>query len=257
VQVLPPQHDMKDIFSIRESLRFGWHTVRTQSALVFQVVLILLGLQVLESIIQKVLQDTPLGFVAGVALSVLIFFVSVGATIVTLRLARGESAHLKELLPPWRVVGRSLLASALSMGIMLAPLALAGVVCAGLVFMFVGHLNFQSTAQFFALFSPTLGSSVFGMALAVIMALGLSGMFYLAARLAVVRFTVLEGPGVVKSVREGWSLTRGSTGKVFLFLTALIAINVLGMLALFVGLLVTLPVSLIAYAYIYEKLKTR
>ncbi len=60
----------------------------------------------------------------------------------------------------------------------------------------------------------------------------------------------------VEAVRESYRLTRPHLLQLFLFTLALAVLNIVGLLALGVGLLVTIPVSLIAMASVYRKLIT-
>lgn len=56
---------------------------------------------------------------------------------------------------------------------------------------------------------------------------------------------------------ESARLTRGSRVQLFLFGIVLTLINLLGMLALFIGLLVTVPVSLLASVHVYRTLSKK
>lgn len=58
----------------------------------------------------------------------------------------------------------------------------------------------------------------------------------------------------VDALKESYRLARPHLAKLFLLMLALIGINLLGLLALVVGLLVTIPVSLITVAHIYRTL---
>ncbi len=80
---------------------------------------------------------------------------------------------------------------------------------------------------------------------------------YLALRFSMARFAVLEGAHITESLRKSSRLTHGHKWKLLWFFLVLGVINLLGALALAVGLLVTIPVSLIAYAHVYLKLKNR
>lgn len=63
-----------------------------------------------------------------------------------------------------------------------------------------------------------------------------------------------KGMKPMQALRTSWAMTRGTTWDLFAF--ALIAglINIAGALALMIGLLITVPVTLIALAFIYRKL---
>ena len=77
---------------------------------------------------------------------------------------------------------------------------------------------------------------------------------YMMLRLSMVRFVVVDGAGVRKSLDISSRLTEGVKWKLLWFFIVLILLNILGMLCLLVGLLVTLPVSVLAYAHVYTKL---
>lgn len=60
--------------------------------------------------------------------------------------------------------------------------------------------------------------------------------------------------GPIETLKESYRLTKGHLLQLFLFGLAFIGINLVGALLLFVGLLVTVPVTLIAAAHVYRKL---
>ena len=78
---------------------------------------------------------------------------------------------------------------------------------------------------------------------------------FVAVRLSMVRFEVIDGAGIRESLNKSWALTAGHFWRLFLFMLALIVLNVLGAALLMVGLLVSIPVTMLAYAHVYQKLK--
>lgn len=58
----------------------------------------------------------------------------------------------------------------------------------------------------------------------------------------------------VDSIKKSWEMTKGVKWNLFLFGFLLGLINVLGFLALLIGLLITVPLTLVANAYVYRKL---
>lgn len=64
-----------------------------------------------------------------------------------------------------------------------------------------------------------------------------------------------KGVGPFEAMRQSWEMTRGSFWNLFLLGLALCAINILGMLALFFGLLITVPLSVVAVGYAYRRLE--
>ncbi len=61
--------------------------------------------------------------------------------------------------------------------------------------------------------------------------------------------------GAFEAMRLSWEMTRGSCWNLFLFSLLLGAINILGMIALFIGLLITVPLSVVAIGYVYRRLE--
>lgn len=79
---------------------------------------------------------------------------------------------------------------------------------------------------------------------------------YLALRLQFYSFYVVDkNAGVTDSLKMSWNATKGKTLDIFVFMLLLIGLNILGALALLVGLLITIPVSFVAYTLFYRKLQ--
>lgn len=60
--------------------------------------------------------------------------------------------------------------------------------------------------------------------------------------------------GVVDALNKSWEMTKGVKMNLFLFGIILALINLVGLCALVVGLLLTIPLSMVATAYVYRKL---
>lgn len=58
----------------------------------------------------------------------------------------------------------------------------------------------------------------------------------------------------VDALKQSWEMTKGHKWNLFLFGILLGLINVLGFLCLLVGLLITVPLSMVVNAYVYRKL---
>ncbi len=79
----------------------------------------------------------------------------------------------------------------------------------------------------------------------IILAVGL--MFY--------SYLIIDlGLGPIKALKKSWAISRGVKWRLFGFSILAGLINILGALLLLVGLLITLPTTLIATAYVYRKL---
>lgn len=80
--------------------------------------------------------------------------------------------------------------------------------------------------------------------------------FILATVLIFTSYLVMDrNLGPIEAIKESARITKGNRWNLFFLLLALLGINILGLLAVFVGLLVSAPVSLIAMAYAYRKLQ--
>ncbi|MEK7109450.1 MAG: DUF975 family protein [Patescibacteria group bacterium] len=86
---------------------------------------------------------------------------------------------------------------------------------------------------------------------------------YLALRFSMVRFAILDlpaqagGAGITESLHRSGRLTRGHKWHLLWFFLTLAGMNIIGLLLLYVGLLVTVPVSGLAWAHVYLKLKNK
>lgn len=61
--------------------------------------------------------------------------------------------------------------------------------------------------------------------------------------------------GPIEAIKESWRITDGHKWQLLLFVLAIVGINLLGLLALLVGLLVTIPVSALAAVHVYRFLE--
>ena len=66
-----------------------------------------------------------------------------------------------------------------------------------------------------------------------------------------------ERTGPIDAIQRSWDLTRGRTMDLLVFFIVLVGLNLLGVVCLGVGLLVTVPISGLAMAYIYRELKPK
>jgi uncharacterized membrane protein len=77
----------------------------------------------------------------------------------------------------------------------------------------------------------------------------------LAVGLGFVPYLVVErGLGPIEAMKESWRITKGHKWQLFLLLLALLGINLLGALALVVGIFVAVPVTMIAFTHAYRTL---
>ena len=82
---------------------------------------------------------------------------------------------------------------------------------------------------------------------------------YLAVRLQFYKFLVVEHENMkpTDALKESMKITKGHFWKLFGFILLIAIFNLCGLLLLGVGLLITIPVSVLAHAYLYKKLSTQ
>ncbi|MDB5225208.1 MAG: hypothetical protein JWL87_160 [Candidatus Adlerbacteria bacterium] len=239
---------MTNIFSIKESVVFGWHKVKAHSGLVFGVVVTMILFQFFSSAIQSALEDSgPAFFLASVVFSVVSIVLGAGMTVIFLRLARGDHAHYRDLVPKLGLVWKYFCSGLLAGLISFLPLLVGGLLALGIL-VATGSVNFSE--------GPWQGSVVAVVAAALIGVVALVGAFYLSLRYSMSRLAVIDGAGIIESIDKSSKLTHGVKGQLVLFILALIGLNLLGLLALVVGLLVTIPITAFAFAHVYLKLKS-
>jgi uncharacterized membrane protein len=75
---------------------------------------------------------------------------------------------------------------------------------------------------------------------------------YVGIRLQFVGFRILEGDGPLDAITNSWKLTEGNILELLIFDLLLLGILIAGVLALFVGVLVAMPVAGLALANMYR-----
>ncbi len=166
-------------------------------------------------------------------------------------------------------IGSSASNPAQSMGVMVALTTLASLVV-GLV-LEMGLLNIAlkshdspeslqvSDAWTYVPFLQYLGVKLLG-TLIVIIGLLLLIIPGIIAALALMfsNYLVMDKRlGVMDALKESARITKGHRWQLFLFGLTLVGINLLGLIALFVGLFVTIPVSILATVHVYRTLEHR
>ncbi len=67
-------------------------------------------------------------------------------------------------------------------------------------------------------------------------------------------FMIDKGLGPIEALKESSRITKGSKGDLFVFYIICVGINILGVLALILGLFAAIPTTMIAAAFVYRKL---
>lgn len=199
---------MDNAFSIEESLRFAWKKLKEHSAILFTGSLIIFALNLVSSLIDKKLANTTEGILLGILVVAATIVLDIGYTIVGLKIARGHSVVMRELIPPAK----------LFWNVFLASLLVGVIVLGGLVLLIIPGIYFM-------------------------------------VRFMMATYAVIDGEEIVKSLKRSTELTEGHKWELFWFIVVIVIINILGAIPFGLGMLLTLPITTIAFAHVYDKLK--
>lgn len=197
-------------FSIGESVRFGWNTMKSNLGF-FVFLLIIVGLiYIVPAILAEVgREDLPvLSGILGVVAAVVQIIAGMGLIRVALKFCDNEQGSLSDLFSCVPLFIKYLLSSILY----------------GLI---------------------VLGGTILLVVPGIIWAI--KYMFY-------TYFIVDQELGPIEALKRSAEITQGVKGDLFLLGLALAGINVLGFLALLVGLFATVPTAMVATAFAYRKL---
>ncbi len=217
--------------SIPEALEFGWHKMRQHSALMFQIFLTFFAVQVVRAIVERVLSDTLLGFLAGMALFGVSVWLGAGFLSIQLKLMHGHAARYHDLFVPRRIAWRYFLTS-------LAIALLSGI---GIAVAMLAILPWQAV--------PALGVLV---AIAGVLAACWVVITYMFAG-----FSAVEGSGPLEALRQSAKLTKGKKFDLIILILVCIGMNIVGAILFLIGLLITGPISALAVTHVYHKLKSK
>ncbi|MEI8011190.1 MAG: hypothetical protein WCI27_01730 [Candidatus Omnitrophota bacterium] len=104
---------------------------------------------------------------------------------------------------------------------------------------------------------PIIASSLcYGLMLVVGLILLIVPGFIAMIMFGMYKYLILDkGLGPIAALKRSREITRGQKGRLFVFGLLIVLLNCAGFLCLLVGLLVTMPISAIAGAYIYDRLE--
>jgi uncharacterized membrane protein len=122
-----------------------------------------------------------------------------------------------------------------------------------------GKPAFQDFSSSFTQFLKFLAASILaGIAIAIGFILLVIPGIFLAIRLQFYSYLVIDkNMGPVESIRRSWAITRGQTWNLFILWLVLLGIILAGVLLLGVGLILAVPVTMVAAAFVYRKLSDR
>lgn len=200
-----------DLFSIKESIQFGWKTTKKHLWFLVGIVVILFFINTLPQLTNSQLQTQDASFLlalTGIGFWILNMLVNIGSIKISLKLADHKQAEFSDLFNEYRLL----------LPFIVGSIIYALIVVVGLIFLIVPGIYFGIRYHFYSY------------------------------------FIVDKKLSPLEALKESSRITSGVKWKLFLFSLVLGLVNVLGVLAFVVGLFVTVPVTMIAYAHVYRKL---
>jgi uncharacterized membrane protein len=110
-------------------------------------------------------------------------------------------------------------------------------------------------SQYPLFFKMLFGSIFYGLIIILGLILLIIPGIIFAVRFYLFEYLIVDkGLGPIEALKRSWRVTGGATGNLFLFLLLVTAINLLGVLAFSIGLLITVPITALATVFVYRKL---
>ncbi len=227
-------------FSIGKALSTGWHATKQRFWLYVAVSLTFLVISWTLSFILGFFANNTLLFAAVYVLDIAInFLLSIGIIKITIAAAQGGEVHYAMLFNGGALLWKFFLTNVVYGLLMLATIAPALILTLGAV-----ALQWLNTPVF-----VTLGVLWFATLIALIRV----GIKYTYSTYFVV--DKLAGP--IDAIKGSGRITSGALVHLFCFSLVTALINIAGMIPLFLGLFVTIPLTGIASAYVYRELLAR
>jgi hypothetical protein len=167
----------------------------------------------------------------------------------------GNDLHQERLFAEWDIVQVSGLAL-LALSWLISLILNAGMTRIVLAFVEGRKPDFSEILYVGNLLWPYfIASILFGLIIAVgLILLIVPGLIFLTMYQFYALFIFDQRAGIIDSLKRSAALTKGVRWDIFLFMLASLGVNILGLLALGVGLVITIPMVLLAQAHIYRQL---
>lgn len=212
-------------WTIKGLLMFGWEKTKEHY-------LFILGLIVGVIILEAITSWIP------VVKTIVSFLVTIAVISVFLDMVKGHAPHYKDLLKPF---GNYKITWHYFLGTLLLVLGF------GLLAGIAAILALPSLAiHSYLPFAFVIGILIGCVAL------------YAAVRVQFFRYYIVEDENInpVEAIKKSWHITRNRFWRLFGFIVVLGLLNLLGLIALVIGLLFTIPISIIAYTKLYKDLSS-
>lgn len=216
-------------FIKKEAIKFGWVTTKANFWVLSGIVLLTTIVPAIPQVFSDLLQKNYLiwSFVLYLAYLILYIIARVGLIKIMLGFASGEKSGLSNLFSNFKTYLKYLGGS-----------ILYGIIVAGIPMLFLVLGTIFEKDIFIAV-------AIISAIPCVVWAIKFQFFSYLI---------IDKGMGIMASLKKSAEMTKDLKWDLFLFSLLLIVINLAGVLCLILGLFATIPVTLIATAFVYKKL---
>lgn len=238
-------------FSTEEAIRFGWKKVKENLGFYILIMLVYTIIELTPNTVEKLLKHGYIAisestamflirFIHGIAFAVEII-ISIGFIVIALKIHDGKPSSIHDLFRTTSFLFKYLFAS-----------LLYGLIVAGgpVILAIIATVWYKS----FSAPNDLLGVVNVMLFLAAAVLFIIYGIIW-AVKFGLFPYLLVDhGLGPIQALEGSARITEGSKKNILIFWLCLAGINILGFMALCVGLFVTIPVSMVASAYVYRKL---
>lgn len=235
-------------FSIKSAFGEAWSRLQANFLFLFKALLILYAVAFLPDLLTELLRGqesisaSALIVVVQLTSIVLGIILMLGFTYLIIAVKRDKELDLRDLLSQrhqfWRFIGTAIVIGFL---VFVPLLLLIGLAVISLV-----APDFAFGADFSISFFPGL-----------LLLLGIFISVYLGVRLQFWVYALVddEQSGVRDALKTTWEITRGRFWKLLAFDLVVAGVQMLGVMALFVGTFVSVPLTMLAMTEVYDRLR--
>lgn len=112
----------KHVFSIKESIKYGWNTTLSQPIIIFYLFVAIAGTEIVKNVLFLIFSDSSEGIqsVITAVLNIISIILSIGMIRVVLQVYQKKALVFENLYQDWKLIGWYLLAAAINIAVVVA-----------------------------------------------------------------------------------------------------------------------------------------
>ncbi len=242
-------------FTIRSAFGRAWRSCKKDPWFFLTIVAAILGAQIFAGAVEQAAGDQVIAPLASLIGAVVVSIVSVGVVRALLRFADGKDVNVDGVMPPaqqvlWYILFQIVMFAIIAVTVSIVVAAVVATMATQLPTkeVFVQVLQAQGWHGYWAIIAPQIGAFVGAFAI-------LFGVIaYISTRFFFTTYIIVDkNVNTFKAMRGSSALTKGYRLRIFALICVIVWINFLGVMVFMVGLLVTIPLSIMAITYAYRQ----